>query len=226
MSHVPGDQSRRRAGAWLVAACLAVQGLLLALGGDGAAGRIAAGAGLVGLAPLAALAWRRGRRSFARDVVLVTLSIGGLGMLLGARADAALGSLGRGGPERGGPERGAPDPAGAAALHAAHEAPAAAHRHRSPLDPRPLASWMGVGMLATCAPACWLLCAPCPRRRRWAAHGACLAGMLAGMLAGGALAAPGAGAHLAMLAGMAAGSGLAGLPFARGGGAHTAWSTG
>lgn len=218
MSHVPGDPSRRRAGAWLVAVCLAVQGLLLALGGDGAAGRIAAGAGLVALAPLAGLAWRRGRRLFARDVVLVTLSIGGLGMLLGARADAALGD----------PASGGPDPAGAAALHAAHEAPAAAHRHRSPLDPRPLASFMGLGMLATCAPACWLLCAPCPRRRRWAAHGACLAGMLAGMLLGGALGAPGAGAHLAMLAGMVAGGGLASLPFTRRtmGGEAGAWSAG
>lgn len=218
MTHVPGDQPRHRTGAWLVAVCLAVQGLLLAFGGDGPPGRIAAGAGLVALAPLAGLAWRRGRRSFARDAVLVTLSIGGLGMLLGARVDAALA----------GPERAGAGPAGAAALHASHETPAAAHRHRSPVDPRPLASWMGLGMLATCAPACWLLCAPCPRRRRWAAHGACLAGMAAGMLAGGALAAPGAGAHLAMLAGMAAGAGLASLPFVRGGmgdGAD-AWSAG
>jgi hypothetical protein len=145
---------------------------------------------------------RRSRSAFVLETCLVTATLGGLGMQVGARLDAHQLGLN---PSEMAPGEMAAMPSG--------------HEHSGAHGLAALGTWMTGMMLLFCLPACLGLC----RLRagagsllhQGALHLVGALGMLGGMLAGGALlGAPLArllgsahlGGHLAMVAGMTAGS--------------------
>jgi hypothetical protein len=139
-----------------------------------------------------------GRRSRPLlDMVLVTVCVGGLGMAIGATMDGWL----------------APNVAMPCHAGLAGESSSIAG---TPGAWTGLLSWMNLLMLATCIPACAVLCEPCSRSSpgwRVVTHGLCALGMMLGMFAGGWALSPGlalvfgpaVGPHVAMVTGMAGG---------------------
>lgn len=164
---------------------------------------------LVGLA--ISRIWSAGWDRPVCSMTLVTLTLGGLGMLCGAVIDDHQATKASVAPIE--DDARAPE----AALPPCHAAFAEAHA----ADPEPdaprshawLLSWMNLLMLATCVPACLLLC----RCAGLWVHGASGLGMFVGMIAGGAWlgpklapwCGPSLAAHLSMLAGMTIGTAIA-----------------
>lgn len=193
----------------LVPLAVFAQGLgLVWLSAPGGWARWAGVAASIAAALVFSLAWRSSRAWLRIGVV--TVSIGGVGMLLGTWLDMR--------------QSAAPPES----HHAAHDP--AAH-HASPAHAGQglavLGSWMTGLMLLFCVPACGAFChsrqsrhsrqLPGSTARELALHGAGLLGMLGGMLlgaaAGGVLLSQALGSalvghHLAMVAGMGAGSSL------------------
>ncbi|MEM8933417.1 MAG: hypothetical protein AAGE94_19660 [Acidobacteriota bacterium] len=241
----------------LLGGCVALQGLGLAIGVDDAGIRWVAGIAALVSAVVVNHLWHRWPPAFARDVVLITAAVGGLGMLLGSAVDTWRappdGSACHVGAESGKLAH-SMDPRD----HAMHSADAdttfdgttshnvvahgtASHEDHhgtqhgdgegaSVLDGALLhltaAPGMLVGMMLFCVPGCLLLCRPCAARStpwRWLAHGACMLGMLVGMVLGAAWPWPSvlawapdtlghfADHHVRMLVGMAFGSGVVAL---------------
>jgi hypothetical protein len=185
------------AAAWLVPAGVIVQGLAVHSLCPGAPA-LAVGAATSAAAIVAALLWRCRRAVPGLDLALVTLALGGAGMAVGVAT---------------------PVPAPAASHADAHQHPPAA-AGAEPAHPHHSRS-ATLLMLAACVPGCALLCRH-PRaawRHRLVFHAVALAGMMAGMGAGGLLAASQSAVagplqllshHLWMTGGMAVGAGLAG----------------
>ena len=202
---------------WLVAAACLAQGGVAALFTAKGFPAVWTLAGFALLA-LLCLAWLSRPRGGLWEVALVSLSVGGLGMMLGAMVDAGdLSGLrpaghpghspGHGPPVRAPAERVPPAPGAASVagptehsrenldtppLGGLEDRPSTAgHQHAHGAGshgPGMLLGWSTVSMLLLCVPACYVFCPA--KNARWC-HGLGAVGMLAGMAVAGQVLGPG-----------------------------------